>query len=260
MFSFNLLSPERFSSDVPIISRKRSAFEIADSPGLWRIHWQIDRYIILSTFYTQHDQACLLWAVLTSGIFLMAQFCPISWVVQATIASVLTLIGSAAMFYLAQNFTTVERLGWVLQTWLGLMAVGILLTDLSILRGWGVVLLHICPLWLGLSAVGYFVTGLAMRSRAFMLAGFLHLLGIGLLAWVGPWQALTSGLIISGSVWMAAELQWDANGVCAYLNQQNRVEPLLSSPLSIAAETIETAEIRLSLSQEGRQTLEKNLA
>jgi hypothetical protein len=254
MLSFNLLSSELFNSAVPIIARKKSAFEIADSPGLWRVHWKIDRYIILSTFYTQHDQACLLWAVLTSGIFMMVQFCPISWFTQAAIASVLTLIGSAGMLYLSWRFTALERLVWVLRTWLGLMAVGTILTDLSILHGWGIVLLHICPLWLGLSAIGYFVTGLAMRSRAFILASLLHLLSIWLLAWVGPWQPLTTGLIISGSVWMVAELQWDANGVCGHLVPQK------PTALSVQPEKIETAKIYFGLSQDGRQVAEKKLA
>lgn len=207
-----------FNSDLPIVTRKKSAFAIQDLPGLWRIHWQLFGITILSTFYTRHDQACLLWGVLSAIIFMMAQFMALSWITQALLASVLTLIGMAGMLCLTWYFTKIPTLSWILYGWTGLMGTGILLTDLGIFLGWGQILMHICPLWLGLSAIGYGAMGVGMRSRAFLLVSLLHLITIGLLPYLSPWQPLTTGLVISGSVFLIAELQWDADEACEHHN------------------------------------------
>lgn len=207
-----------FNPEIPIITRKKSAFAIQDLPGLWRIHWQLFGVTVLSTFYTRHDQACLLWGVLSASIFITAQFMTLSWVAQAMLASVLTLVGIAGMLYLTWYLIKVETLSWVLSGWAVLMGIGILLTDLGVFLGWGQILMQICPLWLGLSAIGYAGTGLGMRSRAFLFVSLLHLIAIGILPYVSPWQPLITGLIISGSVFLIAELQWDADEACAHHN------------------------------------------
>ncbi len=80
------------------------------------------------------------------------------------------------------------------------MVAGVVLTDLSIVLSWGLLLMNVCTLWLGLIAVGYFCTGLGMRSRAFTLAGVIHLLGIVLLPYVGGWQFLTAGMVMTASL------------------------------------------------------------
>lgn len=205
-----------FNPDIPLISRKKSAFAIQNMPGLLRVHWQIRQFVILSTFYTRHDQACLLWGGVSSGIFITAQFLPVSWLVQAIIASTLTLLSVIGTVALTWNFTAVERLTWVLYSWISLMVLGALITDLSILLHWGTVLLHICSLWLGLSAVGYLITGWGMRSRTLLFIGLLHLFTISLLPYFMGWQPLITGIVISGSAFLIAELQWDSYGVCGY--------------------------------------------
>ncbi|HAJ63680.1 MAG TPA: hypothetical protein DCP31_34320, partial [Cyanobacteria bacterium UBA8543] len=86
---------------------------------------------------------------------------------------------------------------------------GVVLTDLSIFLSWGQVLVNLCPMWLGLSAFGYFCTGIGMRSRAFILAGLIHLLGIVLLPCVCSWQFLGTGLVMAVSLLMFAGVQWD---------------------------------------------------
>ncbi len=212
-----------FKPGAPVFSRKKSAFAIQDLPGLWRVHWELFGITILSTFYTRHDQACLLWGVTSIGIFITAQFITLSWTTQAALASALTLLGIAGTLCLTWYLTKVETLSWILYSWAGLMGIGILLTDLGIFLGWGQILMHICPLWLGLSAIGYGVMGVGMRSRAFLLVSLLHLLTIGLLPYLNPWQPLVTGLIISGSVFLIAELQWDADETCDHHN-------LLASP------------------------------
>lgn len=210
-----------FNSEVPIITRKRSAYAIEDVPGLWRVHWQINSVTLFSSFYTRHDQACLLWGVISGGIFVAAQFLPVDWMSQAIFSSALTVVAIVGMVSLTWYFTAVERLTWILASWVILMLLGILVTDLSVFLGWGRVLVQICPLWLGLSAIGYWITGIGMRSRTFILIGLLHLFTIWILPYVGFWQPLTTGIIISGSVLYLAELQWDSNGVCGGLARLN---------------------------------------
>ncbi|MBD0335917.1 MAG: hypothetical protein ICV62_10545 [Cyanobacteria bacterium Co-bin13] len=205
-----------FNFDVPIVSKKQSAFSICDVPGLWRVHWQVKQRVILSTFYTRHDQACLLWAVVSAAIFSAAQFLAMNWFTQAMIASGLTVLCVVGMVALTFHFSAEERLIWVLYGWSLLMLVGTLITDLSLFLGWGEILGHLCPLWLGISGIGYLITGLGMRSRAFMLIAVVHFLVLQVLPYVGLWQPLTTGIIVSGSALLIAEIQWDANGVCGY--------------------------------------------
>lgn len=200
--------------EIPILQRKRSAFAIEDAPGLWRVHWQIKDLILLSTFYTRHDQACLLWGLISVLIFATIQFLPIDWQTQCMSWSVLTLLGTIGMVVLTHHWVKVEQLKWLLYTWAGLMLLGMVITDLSLLLQWADVLLNLCAIWLGLTAIGYGFTAWGMRSRAFSLVAILHGLGILLLPYVGSWKFLTTGLIIGGSVSLLAELQWDADGVC----------------------------------------------
>lgn len=204
-----------FDPSIPLILRKPSAFAVDDLPGVWRIHWQIDRWTILSSFYTRHDQACLLWGLVSASIFVVAQFLPLSWTTQVLWASGFTLVGIIGMVLLTWQFSRAEGISWILLSWVVLMGLGALVTDLGVFLAWGEILIRICPLWLGLCGIGYLLTGVGMRSRTFLLAGVLHLLAIWFLPYVGPWQPLTTGLIISGSVVLIAELQWDSSGVCA---------------------------------------------
>jgi hypothetical protein len=69
--------------------------------------------------------------------------------------------------------------------------------------------MYLCPIWLGLSAIGYLCTGIGMRSRAFILAGIVHIVGIILLPYVGGWQFLTTGIVMAANLLMFAEVQWD---------------------------------------------------
>jgi hypothetical protein len=198
-----------FNSPIQILSRKQSAFEVPDLPGLWRVHWQVGDRTLISTFYTRHDQACILWSILSGSIFATIQFLPLSWTLQASLASGLTLLGVWSMVALTQQRVEMDGLHSVLQCWVLLMVVGALLTDLSVFLGWGWLLMHLCSLWLSLSAIGYFYTGIKMRSRAFLLLCVIHLFGVLLLPFVQGWHFLTTGFIIATSVWLIGELRWD---------------------------------------------------
>lgn len=201
----------------PILRRKQKALDFQDRVGLWQLHWQLGESTLFSRFYTRIDQIFVLWGLVTAIIFGVAQFCPISWVVQAVVWSALTLIATLSMVMLAWLWVTVERLRWVIYCWAGLMLFGVALTDLSIFLSWWRVLLYLCPLWLGISAIGYFVTGVGMRSRTFLCTGLLHLLSIGILPYVGNWQFLATGVVMASSLLFLSEVQWDMRPPIDYL-------------------------------------------
>jgi hypothetical protein len=198
-----------FNLAQPILRHKQTALDYQDQIGLLRVHWQIGSWTIFSRFYTRIDQVFIIWGMITAVIFGVAQFCPIDWTVQAIIWTGLTGIGTAGMVGLAWFWVTVERLRWVVHGWAVLMSLGILYTDLGILGGWWQLLPYLCPLWLGVSAVGYLITGLGMRSRAFLVAGAWHLIGIVLLPHAGSWQYLSTGAVMTGSLLLLSEMQWD---------------------------------------------------
>lgn len=215
MFRAILFENDFFDPTVPLIRRKQSAFEIEDLPGLWRVHWQLGTTTVLSTFYTQIDQSCLLWGLISGVIFGTAQFAVIDWGTQAILWSALTLVGTVVMIILSRHWTTIAPLNQIIAAWVVLMIGGLVLTDLSIFWGWGQVLAQLCTLWLGLNALGYLYTGLKMRSRAFFLVALIHLLGIAALPFVGVWQFLVTGVLMGLSSLLLAELQWDSSGLCA---------------------------------------------
>lgn len=202
-----------FNPNVPLLSRKPNVLEIPDIPGLWRFHWQIRNVTLFSSFYTQLDQACIVWGVISTIIFVTAQFVPINWMTQAVWWSALSVIGTVGMVALTPSWVK-EELGWVVYSWIMLMLLGVVITDLSIFLGWGAVLMQLCPLWLGLIAIGYLCTGLGMRSRTLILTALVHLLSILVLPYVGSWQFLATGVITGGTVLLLAEFQWDSRGSC----------------------------------------------
>lgn len=203
-----------FNPNAPLLCRKQTVLDLPDLPGLWRCHWQIGNFTLLSTFYTQLDQACIIWGVISFVIFGTAQFSPISWFTQAVWWSALSVIGTVGMMVLTPSWLRSEGLGWILDSWIILMLLGLVITDLGIFLGWGTVLMHLCPLWLGLVGIGYLCTGFGMRSRTLMIIGLIHLLGIAILPYVGSWQFLATGIIMGGSVLVLAEFQWDSFGTC----------------------------------------------
>jgi hypothetical protein len=205
-----------FNPTEPIIRSKQEQLDFQDRQGLLRFHIAIGNKTLISAFYTRIDQVFVVWGLICATIFLTAQFSPISWLIRAGFWSVLTLIGTVSMVVLTHFWVKVERLKWLLYCWVMLMVTGVVVTDLSIFLGWGEVLMNLCPMWLGLSAVGYFCTGIGMRSRAFSLAGIVHLLAIILLPYVGGLQFITTGLVMAANLLMFAEVQWDMRPPISY--------------------------------------------
>ncbi len=198
-----------FNDSEPLLREKQHELDFQDLQGLVRLNYQVGNLSLFSGFYTRIDQAFILWGLISSGIFVTAQFLPISWSSQAILWSVLTLVGTVGMVCLTWFWVSVEQLRWIVYAWVILMLMGLILTDLSIFLGWGEILMNLCPLWLGLSAIGYVCTGLGMRSRTFFLMGLVHLLGIFALPYCGVMQFLATGLIMSISLLLLAERQWD---------------------------------------------------
>jgi hypothetical protein len=198
-----------FNTSEPIIRFKQKELDIQDICGLLKISGRIGGKTLFDRFYTRIDQVFLLWGIITGAIFITAHFFPISWHFQAILWSILTLVGSVTMAFLTHFWVKVEQLSWIVYLWIGLMLVGLAITDFGIFSGIGVILINLCPLWLGLTAMGYIVMGIGMSSRTFIISGLIHLLGIGLLPYLVQWQFLVTGLIMTVCLLLLAELQWD---------------------------------------------------
>ena len=198
-----------FNSAEPIIRRKQHALDFQDRQGLLQLRLQISNRTLFHSLYTRIDQVFVFWGLITAVIFFTAQFAPIDWVTQAIFWSVLTGIGTVGMTLLTHFWVKVERLRWVLYAWIILMLGGVIITDLGIFLGLGQILMHLCHLWLGLSALGYFCTGWGLRSRAFIISGLFHILGIFVLPFCIGWQFLATGLMMTANLWIFAETQWD---------------------------------------------------
>lgn len=205
-----------FNSSLPLVCRKPPVDAATISPTVWSVRFSLRDAVVWSSFYTRHDQACLIWGVLTAGIFAIAQFLPLSWTTLALMASILTGLGSIGMTWLVWRYTHVDQLAWILYTWLTLMLLGTAVTDLSVWHGWGTILCNLCPMWLALCGIGYFITGVGMRSRLILLCSAIHFLSIEFLHLLPAYQLLLTGIVISSSVFLLAEFQWDSNGVCNY--------------------------------------------
>ncbi|MBH8576263.1 hypothetical protein I8752_25380 [Nostocaceae cyanobacterium CENA369] len=193
----------------PLLRDKQEALDFQDLQGLLRLELKIGKIRLFSGFYTRIDQVFILWGLICAGIFVTAQFLPISWYTQAIWWSVLTFVGTIAMVVLTWFWVSVERVRWLVYSWIILMVGGIVLTDASIFLCWGEVLMRLCPLWLGLSSIGYLCTALALRSRAFLLIALIHLLAGAVIPCFSQWQFLATGVVMAINLLILAELQWD---------------------------------------------------
>ena len=198
-----------FNFAEPIFRPKQKELDYQDRQGLLKFSITIRNNTLLSAFYTRIDQVFVLWGLISSVIFFTAQFSPIDWITQAIFWSIITLIGTVVMAFLTYFWVQVEKLCWVLYTWIFLMLGGVVITDYAILYSWVPVLINLCPLWLGISAIGYLCTGFGLRSRAFIVSGLFHLLGIAVLPYFLGWQFLATGLIMTLNLLVFAETQWD---------------------------------------------------
>ncbi|MBF2008059.1 MAG: hypothetical protein IGS49_22095 [Chlorogloeopsis fritschii C42_A2020_084] len=198
-----------FNNSVPPLRRKQAVLDIHELEGSWQVDWRIGKVKIYSTYYTRLDRAFILWALLLVPMFATAQFLPVSWDLQATVWSILSIIGTAIMVILTQYWVKRRQVNWVLYCWVALMLLGVILTDFGVFFSWTEVLINLCPLWLGLSALGYLCTGLGVRSRTLIVTGIIHLLGIFFLPFFTEWQFIYTGAVMVLCLLMLAEFEWD---------------------------------------------------
>ena len=198
-----------FNPNQPILARKKPSANSPEFQSMGCIDLKIHDRTLFSGIYTCIDQTFMIWGVIAAAIFTTAQFLPMSWLKQAIIWSILTVLGTVAMVILTYAWVKLERLAWLLYLWVGLMLTGIVVTDLAIFCDWAMMLINLSSLWLILSALGYLGTGLAMRSRAFLLAAMIHSLAIFILPMVAGWQFLVTGLVMMSNLLIFAEVRWD---------------------------------------------------
>jgi hypothetical protein len=198
-----------FSTTEPILRRKQHALDVQDLEGLLHIDIKIKDVALFCGFYTRIDQVFILWGAITTVIFTTAQFLTLNWTDQALLWSILTLIGAWGTYQLAWYWVSVERLRWVVYIWVGLTIGGVLLTDWGLFGGGWAILPHLCELWLAISGIGYLMTAWGLRSRAFLVTGFIHLGAIALLPYLVAWQFLCTGIVTAGCLFILAEVQWD---------------------------------------------------
>ncbi len=208
-----------------LLREKQQELDFQDLQGLLHFDWKIGQLRLWSGFYTRIDQVFILWGLICAGIFITAQFLPISWYTQAIFWSVLTLIGTMGMVVLTWFWVSVEKLRWLVYSWIILMLGGVALTDMGIFFGWVEVLMRLCPLWLGLCAVGYLCTALGVRSRTFLFMAIIHAGGIAVLPLCSGWQFLTTGIVMAISLLLLAQWQWDMRSPIDYdvLTQEQKL-------------------------------------
>lgn len=198
-----------FNASEPILRRKQHELDFQDLQGLQQFRWRVGSKTLLKTSYSRIDQVFLLWGLLTAAMFVTAQFLPLDWSTQAALWTVLTLIGTVAMIGLSWFWVVVERVTWLVSSWVLLIVGGLALTDYSIFTAWGDVMLHLGSLWLVISALGYVITGCSLRSRALVLAGIVHLFSAAVVFYICDWQFLLTGIVMAGSLLLLGESQWD---------------------------------------------------
>ncbi len=198
-----------FKPKQPILQQKKLTLNAEETALMKCFEVKILESFYLCGIYTCIDQAMLIWGLVSGIIFISAQFLAISWIEQAIFWSIITFIGIIAMWWLTHTWTFVEKISNLLYCWGFLMISGVIITDYAIASGWGFMLMHLCDLWLTLSAIGYIVTGFMLRSRAFFLAAFVHLLTIFILPWFMAWQFAITGLVMMSNLIIFSEGQWD---------------------------------------------------
>lgn len=199
-----------FDHQAPLLRRKQTDLDIQDRKGLISWQWKIKGKPIISLLYTRIDQVFLLWGWIVGIIFLTPHLFPtFAWSHQALLGSGLSLMGLGGMIGFAWFWVKVEQLSWLIGLWGVLVLGGLAITNYGIFAGVGSVLGNLCAMWLMICSVGYVCMGWGLRSRTFLLAGGLHLATISVLNWLPVYQFLVTAIVMAGTLFLLAELQWD---------------------------------------------------
>jgi hypothetical protein len=231
-----------FNSQEPLFRKKQEELDFQDRKGSLSLSYQLQGLNLSLGTYTRIDQVFLVWGVLCGVMFATAQFLPISWQTQAVIWSIVSIVGTLATIVLTHFWVKVERLAWALYFWVVLVFVGVTVTDLAIFCSWGQVLLNLCPIWLTITGIGYLGTGIGTRSRSLCLASLVHFLAIAVLPHFPAFPFLTTGIVMTLTCLVFAQIQWD-----------------MRSPIDYAMLTAEQKQFN-NLQHQLRQTVTENLA
>ena len=162
-----------------------------------------------SRFYTRIDQALLVWGITVATIFVSAHFLYLDWQLQAILWSVLSCCAIGMTYRLTWSPQEYHHLRWVMQLWAILMVVGVSLSNYGVFGGQGWILGHMCDMWLGLCSIGYLICAIGMRSRPLAIVGGIHSLTILFISLFPQWMFIATGLVMSWSLFLLAELWWE---------------------------------------------------
>jgi hypothetical protein len=93
-----------FNYSVPPLRRKQLNMDVQNLEGLGQVQFPLGKDRFYSKFYTALERACLLWSLLLIPIFGTAQFFPVSWMLQAGLWSLLSLVGTAGMISMTYSW------------------------------------------------------------------------------------------------------------------------------------------------------------
>lgn len=177
-----------------------------------------DRLTTLSTIYfSEIDQAFLVYGALTLVIFSLGQFSTLSWTMQALLDAALTGVSIATTSGLTWAISSSAKLRWVILLWAVLMSVGTVATVYGIFCGSALILSNLCLLWLGLCVAGYGAMAIGMRSRCFTVACLVHFCALALplcksiagLSCISGWQFFSTGLVMASTLFFFSVVPWD---------------------------------------------------
>ncbi|MEM9219779.1 MAG: hypothetical protein AAGD25_36300 [Cyanobacteria bacterium P01_F01_bin.150] len=165
--------------------------------------------VLPSSYYTRIDQALLVWGTTVALIFIPAQFLYVDWQIQAILWSALSSLAVVTTYRLTWSSENYRHLRWVMQLWSWLVLFGVGVSNYGIFGVQGWILGHLCDVWLGICGIGYFICAVGMRSRPLAIIGGIHSLTIVFISAVPQWMFLTTGLVMSCSLLLLAELWWE---------------------------------------------------
>lgn len=214
---------EFFKSE-PLFRRKQEQLDLQDRYGALSLNYRLKGFNLSLGTYTRIDQVFLVWGITCGIMFATAQFSAISWQTQAIVWSIATVVAMGVMVYLSGFWAKVERLVWTLYFWALLVLIGLTITDLGIFLSWGWVMANLCHIWLGLTGIGYLATAIGTRSRSLAMAGGVHFLAIALLPHFSSLPFLTTGIVMTVTCAIFAQVQWDMRSPIdyAYLTNEQK--------------------------------------
>ncbi|MGB7084592.1 MAG: hypothetical protein WBD47_03500 [Phormidesmis sp.] len=197
------------SSDLPNSFLVDESLTIQAPIGQSKRHLTDRLNTLPNIYFSEIDQAFLVWGALTLVIFSLGQFSTLSWAMQAILDAALTGVSIATTSGLTWAIASIAKLRWVVLLWAGLMSLGTIATLYGIFYGSALILSNLCVLWLSLCAVGYGAMAIGMHSCCFTVACLVHLGAIAALSYTSSYQFFDSGLVMALTLFFFSVVPWD---------------------------------------------------